>query len=105
MVLSEQGQIVQPPDRLINFHRRLNKVLLDNIAINKEKDRLAAENAQLEDLIQQFLNGTKLNDKTLLEDNPLFVVNGRYCHHCVCPRLSLLFASYSTLSSSHFHLC
>lgn len=37
-----------------------------------------AENVQLEDLIQQYLDGTKVSDKILSDDNPLFVVNGRF---------------------------
>jgi hypothetical protein len=69
---------VMPPDRLANFYRRYNKILLDNVAISKEKERLAAENAQLQDLIQQYIQGTQLSDETLANDNPLFVVNGRY---------------------------
>ena len=71
------GSAVAPPDRLTNFYRRYNKVLLDNIAIEKEKERLQLENAQLQDLIQQFIDGTRLNESVLAEDNPLFVVNGR----------------------------
>lgn len=68
---------VAPTDRLTNFYRRYNKILLDNIAIEKEKARLQSENAQLEDLIKQFTDGTKVTESTLREDNPLFVVNGR----------------------------
>jgi hypothetical protein len=73
--------------------------LLDNVAISKEKERLLLENAQLQDLIQQvetiilfiltmelmcisvscvqYISGTQLNQDTLSDDNPLFVVNGR----------------------------
>eukprot|EP01032_Pedospumella_encystans_P009839 gene9839-11552_t len=68
---------VMPPDRLANFYRRYNKILLDNVAISKEKERLSLENAQLQDLIQQYIQGTQLSDETLANDNPLFVVNGR----------------------------
>ena len=68
---------IMPADRLTNFYRRYNKILLDNVAINKEKERLALENAQLQDLIQQYIQGTQLSDETLADDNPLFVVNGR----------------------------
>ncbi|KAJ1401596.1 hypothetical protein B484DRAFT_405674, partial [Ochromonadaceae sp. CCMP2298] len=63
--------------RLTNFYRRYNKILLDNVAISKEKERLGLENAQLTDLIQQYVQGTQLSDDVLAEDNPLFVVNGR----------------------------
>lgn len=47
-------------DRLQNFYRKYNKSLLDCIAIDKEKERLNLENAQLQELIQQYVNGTKV---------------------------------------------
>jgi hypothetical protein len=68
---------VPPGDRLANFYRKYNNVLMDTVAIEKEKDRLSLENAQLQDLIEQFISGTNLDEKVLLESNPLFVVNGR----------------------------
>jgi hypothetical protein len=74
---NEKIEFVAASDRLANFYRQYNKVLLDNIAIEKEKERLALENAQLEDLISQYLSGTRLTNEVLAEDNPLFVVNGR----------------------------
>ncbi len=76
-VWTAEGSSVPAHDRLSNFYRKYNKVLLDNISIDKERDRLATENAQLEDLLQQYVDGTKLTESTLSEDNPLFVVNGR----------------------------
>lgn len=68
---------IPPMERLANFYRKYNRVVLDNIAIVKEKERLQLENAQLQDLIQQYLSGTQLNNDVLSDDNPLFVVNGR----------------------------
>jgi hypothetical protein len=69
---------INPPDRLANFYRKYNKILLDNVAIAKEKERLQLENLQLQDLIQQYISGTQLGNDVLSEDNPLFVVNGRF---------------------------
>ena len=74
---THKGAAVPHSDRLTNFYRKYNKTLLDSIAIDKEKERLLIENAQLQDLIQQFIDGTKLNESVLASDNPLFVVNGR----------------------------
>lgn len=65
------------PDRMQNFFRKYNKALLDTIAIEKERERLALENAQLQELIAQYVAGTEVNDEVLAGDNPLFVVNGR----------------------------
>ena len=68
---------VAPQDRMQHFHRKYNKALMECLAIEKEKSRLADENAQLQDLITQFINGTRVSDDILGRDNPLFVVNGR----------------------------
>ena len=76
-VWSDENKCIAPNDRLANFYKKYNKILLDNIAIDKERLRLLQENGQLEDLIRQFVDGTKLGDATLSDDNPLFVVNGR----------------------------
>lgn len=65
------------PDRMQNFFRKYNKALLDTIAVEKERDRLALENTQLQELIAQYVSGTRVNDEVLAGDNPLFVVNGR----------------------------
>lgn len=75
---SEHGEFVPTYDRLSNFYRKFNKILLDNVAIGKEKERLQLENAQLQDLIQQYLEGLQVNDQILSGDNPLLVINGRY---------------------------
>jgi hypothetical protein len=77
-VYNQDGEFIPPSDRLSKFYIKYNKIVLDCVAIDKEKERLGKENAQLEDLIQQYLDGLQLSDSTLAEDNPLFVVNGRY---------------------------
>ena len=74
---TESGAYVVADERLGNYYDKYNKVLLDCIAIDKEKSRLEDENSQLEDLIQQYMEGTRLTRKTLEEDNPLYVLNGR----------------------------
>lgn len=73
----ETQQYVPPSERLAKFYRIYNRVLLDNISIDKERARLQEENDQLEDLIAQYVDGLGLNERVLDEDNPLFVVNGR----------------------------
>lgn len=73
----DEMQPIPDNERLANFYRKYNKVMLDNVAIGKERERLELENAQLQDLIQQYMSGMLLDTTTLAEDNPLFVVNGR----------------------------
>ena len=77
MLTLDGSQQVPFNERLFHFYRKYNKIMLDNVAIGKEKERLELENAQLEDLISQYISGTTLDTGTLAEDNPLFVVNGR----------------------------
>ncbi|KAA0198296.1 Coiled-coil domain-containing protein 65 [Fasciolopsis buskii] len=59
------------------FWRRFNKVQLDRLAINKERDLLRQENMQLRSLLKQYLDGISVNDEVLAGNNSLFVLNGR----------------------------
>merc|ERR1719262_257674 len=62
---------------LDNFFKRYNKVKLDSLAIDKEKQRLEKENQQLRSLLKQFLDGVSVNEEVLSNPNPLLVVNGK----------------------------
>ena len=83
---------------LENFWKRYNKVLLDKLALDREKQTLEDENSKLKALLKQYLDGgfTKymyamtyywtmkfiflqlgisVSDEILSQSNPLFVVN------------------------------
>ncbi|EDV20189.1 Coiled-coil domain-containing protein 65 [Trichoplax sp. H2] len=60
---------------LDNFWKRYNKVLLEKLAIDKEKGKLVAENQRLKAILKQYLDGVSVNDEILSKANPLFVVN------------------------------
>lgn len=62
---------------LENFWKRYNKVLLDKLSLDKEKQILSTENAQLRILLKQYLDGISVNDEVLSHTNPLLVVNNR----------------------------
>ncbi|KAK2173222.1 hypothetical protein NP493_892g03010 [Ridgeia piscesae] len=62
---------------LENFWKRYNRVLLDRVALDKEKSDLMHENQQLRTLLKQYLDGISVNDEILNQVNPLFVVNHR----------------------------
>lgn len=64
-------------DRLNKFYKKYNKILLDNIIISKEKEKLLLENEQLESLIKQYLDGFTITNELFSDDNPLIIVNGR----------------------------
>merc|ERR1712002_101408 len=60
---------------LENFWKRYNKVLLDKLALDKEKSLLTQENQQLRNVLKQYLDGISVNDEIMRKNNPLFVVN------------------------------
>ncbi|CAD8123573.1 unnamed protein product [Paramecium sonneborni] len=60
---------------LNNFYKRYNKVLLDILAIQKQKEALQNESNQLQSLLKQYLDGLPCNDDVLSNPNPLFVKN------------------------------
>lgn len=62
---------------LNNFFKRHNKVLLDRLAIARQKDTLNKDNQMLKSLLKQYLDGISLNDEVLRTPNPLFIVNNR----------------------------
>lgn len=62
---------------LENFWKRYNKVLLDKVSLDKEKQMLSTENAQLRLLLKQYLDGISVNDEVLSNANPLFIINNR----------------------------
>ncbi|MGH0149619.1 UNVERIFIED_CONTAM: hypothetical protein FKN15_061573 [Acipenser sinensis] len=62
---------------LERFWQRYNKALLEQLALEREKAVLARENAQLRQLLKQYLDGISVSDDTLGQLNPLFIVNQR----------------------------
>ncbi|XP_076473124.1 dynein regulatory complex subunit 2-like [Babylonia areolata] len=62
---------------LDNFWKRYNKVFLEKLSLDKEKQTLMGENAQLRTLLKQYLDGISVNDEILSQVNPLFIVNNK----------------------------
>ena len=58
-----------------NFYKRFNKVLLDKLAIEKQKATLEKENMFFKSLLKQYLDGVSVNDDVINANNPLLVVN------------------------------
>lgn len=58
------------------FYRRFNKVMLDKLALEKQKRQLNEENEHLRNILKQYLEGISLTDNVLAEPNPLVIVNG-----------------------------
>ena len=75
--LTHGGEVVEECNYLYNFHKRYNKVLLDEIAMGRETIRLENENQELQDILKQYLEGTSITAHSMDTPNPLFVINGR----------------------------
>ncbi|KAL9653138.1 hypothetical protein ABK040_006354 [Willaertia magna] len=63
-------------EQLNRFYKRFNKVLLDNMALEQEKEHLVAQNKKLRQMLKQYLDGISVNEDVLNTKNPLFVVEG-----------------------------
>ncbi|TMW64998.1 hypothetical protein Poli38472_009165 [Pythium oligandrum] len=75
------GVAVSEWDYLDLFWKRYNKVLLDELAIQREKERYENENRELQAILKQYLDGISVNDNVMNNANPLLVVNGRLKLH------------------------
>lgn len=62
---------------LDQFYKRFNKVLLDRLAIDKQKATLEKENMFFKSLLKQYLDGVSVNDDVMNANNPLLVVNNK----------------------------
>eukprot|EP00761_Pharyngomonas_kirbyi_P013210 gb/GECH01013237.1/.p1 GENE.gb/GECH01013237.1/~~gb/GECH01013237.1/.p1 ORF type:complete len:528 (+),score=222.16 gb/GECH01013237.1/:1-1584(+) len=62
-------------EMLHRFYRRYNKAMLDKTALGKEKEHLEEENAQLQQLLKQYLDGISVNREVLEQNNPLLVID------------------------------
>ena len=60
-----------------NFYKRFNKVLLDKLAIEKQKATLEKENMFFKSLLKQYLDGVSVNDDVINANNPLLVINSK----------------------------
>ncbi|CAI2366503.1 unnamed protein product [Moneuplotes crassus] len=63
--------------QLDQFYKRYNKVLLDKIAIEKQKGSLDKENMFFKSLLKQYLDGVSVNNDVMNASNPLLVVNNK----------------------------
>ncbi|EFC50410.1 hypothetical protein NAEGRDRAFT_1424, partial [Naegleria gruberi] len=60
--------------QLNRFYKRYNKVLLDNLALDQEKEHLVDQNKKLRDMLKQYLDGISVNEDVLNNRNPLLIV-------------------------------
>ena len=73
-----EGRLVEEWEHLDGFLQRFNKVVIDRVAIEREKGRLEKENEDLRTLLKQYLDGISVNENVINNPaNPLFIVNGK----------------------------
>ncbi|KAG2770939.1 Coiled-coil domain-containing protein 65 [Phytophthora cactorum] len=77
----QSGVPVSEWEYLDLFWKRHNKVLLDELALRREKERVANENRELQTILQQYLAGISVSPTVLDGANPLLVINGRLRLH------------------------
>ena len=77
VVGDEEGTPVDEWNYLDNFYKKYNKVLMDKLTIEKEQARLQQENADLQAILKQYLDGISVTDEVMNSRNPLLVVNGK----------------------------
>ena len=73
----KDGAPIEEWNYLDSFFQRYNRVLLDVMAIERERDRLSSENSDLRSILKQYLDGISVNEDVINNPNPLLVVNHR----------------------------
>jgi hypothetical protein len=71
------GAALAEAEALHNFYGRMNKALLETLALERSRDALRAEQAELQLVLQQVLDSTGVTPSAVDGANSLLVVNGR----------------------------
>jgi hypothetical protein len=64
-------------ESLKNFWKRYNKVLLDVIAIKKQKTEVEKQNELLKSMLQQYYDGFTVNNLVMTGENPLLIIDNK----------------------------
>lgn len=64
-------------ESLKNFWKRYNKVLLDVIAIKKQKGEVEKQNELLKDMLQKYYDGLTVNNVVMTNENPLMIIDNK----------------------------
>jgi len=59
------------------FWKRYNKVLLDVIAIKKQKSEVERQNETLKSMLQQYYDGLTVNNVVMTNENPLIIIDNK----------------------------
>ncbi|GKT34337.1 Dynein regulatory complex protein like protein [Aduncisulcus paluster] len=72
----EIKEVITSAEGLRPFYRRMNRVLMDRLALERQQAALREENRLLREALQEFLDGLTINDHTFDQENPIMVVEG-----------------------------
>ena len=75
--LDVEGKEVEEWNYMDVFFWKFNRVLMDKLATEQERDRLLRENRDLQSVLKQYLDGISVNADVMNRENPLLVVNNR----------------------------
>jgi hypothetical protein len=76
---------LEEAEQLHHFYGRYNKALIETLALEKQRESLRAEHAELQNLLQQTLDGLSVSSSAIDGANPLLIVNGRVPLNKVVP--------------------
>ena len=96
---TKDGSVVEEWNYLDHFFQRYNKVLLDVMAIEREQQRLSAQNGDLRSILKQYLDGISVNEDVINNPNPLLVVNHKT--NIVAPAAYRPTASNTVVEGAH----
>jgi len=95
----KDGAPIEEWNYLDHFFQRFNKVMLDVMAIEKERDRLGKQNSDLRSILKQYLDGISVNEDVINSPNPLLVVNHKT--NIVMPASYKAPAQHTIVEGSH----
>lgn len=73
--LKGDSKYVDESDMFDKFYRRYNKVLLETLSLEREKNKLEETNKHLKKLLEKYMNGLGVKEDVLSSPNTLVIVN------------------------------
>ena len=75
-ILDRSGNPVEDWAVLDRWHTRYNRVVMDQLALQRQRDGLKANKEALQTMLRQYLDGISVSKDIMDRANPLLVVNG-----------------------------
>lgn len=99
--IGPDGEEVEEWNYLDVFYRKFNRVLLDKLATERERDRLLKENHDLQSILKQYLDGISVSAEVMSRENPLLVVNNRIRLNRQSPKVTRVAKSPVKIDGRH----